>query len=171
MKNYLKAGYPLLWVQTHEEDRAIDYYSAQVQDYHLYSWDIMSAMKELGTSKVVDAPEPVAALNMISTLPEGTILFLKDFHKFIDTLEIFRTIKNLIPSLKSMDKHIVFISPVLKIPVELEKDITVLEFGLPTVEELTGTAKKIVVENELDIEVDPVAVSSGKGLKIGRAHV
>lgn len=172
MRDYLKAGYPLLWVQTHEEDRAIKSYASEVNGngYHIYVWDIVGGFKDMATGKAQDMADPLAPLTTALTLPEGSVVFLKDYHVFIENVEIFRTIKNIAVGLKSTDKHLVFISPVLKIPVELEKDITVLEFNLPNVEELETVAKQIVEENELDIEIDRNAVVSGKGLTLNEAE-
>jgi len=99
-------------------------------------------------------------------LPETSMIFLKDFHKFITSVEIFRTIKNLIPILKATDRHLVIVSPIINIPVELEKDITILPFELPTIGELVEIAQKIISENELSIPIDEKTISVGKGLTL-----
>jgi len=168
--NYLKAGYPCLWVQTHEEGRAISQLSQEAEGYSVFSWDIVSGLKDHATGQVRQMPDPLKPLQAVSTLPESSILFLKDFHKFIGAVEIFRTAKNLIPVLKSTDRHIVIVSPVLNIPVELEKDITVLNFQLPTVSELLETAQRIVQENDLAIAIDERAIAAGKGLTLHEAE-
>jgi len=169
-QNYLKAGYPFLWVQTHEEGRAISALSQQAEGYSIYSWDIISGLKDHTSGQVRQMPDPLKPLQSIPTLPESSILFLKDFHKFISSVEVFRTVKNIIPVLKATDRHIVIVSPVLNIPVELEKDITVLNFHLPTVAELLETASRIVSENELAIAIDEKAIASGKGLTLHEAE-
>ncbi|MCX7858415.1 MAG: AAA family ATPase, partial [Deltaproteobacteria bacterium] len=102
--------------------------------------------------------------------PEGVILFLKDFHRFINAVDIIRTMKNLVPVLKATDRHIVLISPVLQIPVELEKDMTVLDFELPTVAELLEVANRIVQDNALDISVDEKVIAAAKGLTLAEAE-
>jgi len=170
MKDHLKAGYPLLWVCTHEEERAIFQLSQEAEGYHIYSWDIVAGLKDHATGQVRQMPDPLKPLQAVTTLPEETVLFLKDFHKFIGSVEVFRTVKNLIPVLKATDRHVVIVSPVLNIPIELEKDITVLNFQLPTVAELIETAKKIVEENALSVEVDEKAISAGKGLTLHEAE-
>lgn len=42
---YLSAGYPLLWVQTHEESRAIKSLSEESEGYMIYSYDIIQGLK------------------------------------------------------------------------------------------------------------------------------
>ncbi|MCS7135339.1 MAG: AAA family ATPase [Candidatus Aenigmarchaeota archaeon] len=170
--NYIKAGYPLLYVQTYEEERAILSFTniAQEAGYACFSWDIVAGLRDLVTGQARQMPDPLKPLQAIVSLPEGVILFLKDFHRFINAVEILRTLKNLVPVLKATDRHIVLVSPVLQIPVELEKDITVLDFELPTVAELLELANKIVQDNALDISVDERAIAAAKGLTLAEAE-
>ncbi len=168
--DYLKAGYPCLWVQTHEEGRCISVLSQQAERYSVYSWDIVGGLLDHQMDQVRHMPDPIKPLQSIPSLPESSILFLKDFHRFINAIEVIRTVKNLIPVLKATDRHLVVVSPVLQIPVELEKDITVLPFLLPTVAELLETAKRIVQENDLSVEVDERAIQAGKGLTLHEAE-
>jgi len=169
-KYYLKAGYPCLWVQTHEEGRAISQLSQEAEGYSIYSWDIVDGLRDHATGQARLMPDPIKPLQAVLGLPESSILFLLDFHKFISSVEVFRTVKNLIPALKATDRHLVIVSPILSIPIELEKDITVLNFQLPTVQELLETATRIVTENELGVAVDEHAISAGKGLTLHEAE-
>ena len=169
---YLKAGYPLIWVRTHEETRAFAMLSENVQEeYGIYSWDIVTGIKGNGTEPQI-VKEPAKVLQTIKSLPDGTVVFLKDFHKFLGNVEILRTLKNLIPDLKAGDKHIAFISPVFNpMPVELEKEIVIYDFALPTVGELVESAKRIVVVNQLDdIPIDEQAIQASKGLTLHEAE-
>lgn len=168
--DYLRAGYPLLWVQTHEENRAISVLSQEAQGYQVYSWDIVGGLKDHQTGQSRQMADPLKPLQAASTLPEGAILFLLDFHRFINAVEVYRTIKNLVPILKATDRHMVIVSPVLQIPVELEKDITVLPFELPTVAELLETATRIVADNGLEVQIDEKTIASGKGLTLHEAE-
>jgi len=167
---YLKAGYPAIWIETHEEFRAIATLSLESSGYATFSWDMVSGLKDHATGQVTSCPTPVKVLQTISTMKEGTVIFLKDFHKFLGNIEVLRSVKNLIPVLKASDKHIVFISPVVQIPVELEKDVTVLPFALPTVEELMKVAEKMVKDNDMKIEINKQIVSVGKGLTLQEAE-
>lgn len=167
---YLKAGYPCLWVETHEEERAVRTLSLEAEGYRILSWDIVSGLRDHTSGQVRSVSDPLKALQTIPTLPEGSLVFLRDFHRFINSIEIIRTIKNLIPALKSTDRHLIVVSPVLQIPVELEKEITVLAFGLPTVDDLLNVASRIVTENDLAAAVDEQAVAAGRGLTLHEAE-
>jgi hypothetical protein len=169
-KDYLSAGYPALWVQTHEEGRAIRTLSESAPEYHAFVWDLVDGLLECETGKVQAIRDPVKAIQCVTGLPEQSIVFMKDFHKFMKSIEVYRSFKNILWALKSTDRHIIFISPVVEIPIEVESDITLYEFGLPGAEEMLNLATKIVSENGLDIEVDPHAISAGKGLTLDGAE-
>jgi len=177
---YLKSGYPVLWVQTHEEDRAIETLlaeaNASVQTegdelaYKGFTWDTVAGLKDLQTGQTRKMGDPLAPINEVLRLPESSVLFLKDYHKFIKGVDVYRAIKNAIPSLKSTYRHIVIVSPVVQIPVEIEKDITLSPFSLPTTGELVTLAKKVVESNELDLEVDENVIACGQGLTLAEAE-
>jgi hypothetical protein len=169
-KDHLSAGYPAIWVQTHEESRAIRSLSTMAADYHTFTWDIVNGLIEVATGKIINAKDPVRAINEVNNLPESSVIFMKDFHKFIKNLEVFRTFKNILWNLKSTDRHIVFVSPVVDIPVEVEKDITIYEFGLPTTDDIKSLAENIFKANGVDGEVDVNIVSAGKGLTLDEAE-
>lgn len=180
---YLKAGYPALWIETHEEFRAIATLASEAQGYSIFSWDIVSGLKDHATGRIDPCPTPNKILQIISSMlapestsqtakarKEGTVIFLKDFHKFLGNVEVLRMTKNLLSDLKAHDNHIVFISPIIQIPVELEKDITVLPFSLPTVEDLMKVAERLLRDNEIDAKVDQGVISAGKGLTLQEAE-
>lgn len=163
-KDYLSAGYPALWVQTHEESRAIRTLSDSAPEYHAFVWDLVEGLLECKTGKVQAIRDPVKAIQAATSLPESSIVFMKDFHKFLKSIEVYRSFKNILWALQSTDRHIVFVSPVIEIPTEVEKDITIYEFALPTTEDITALATKIVQENNLDIVVNANDMAAGKGL-------
>ncbi len=167
---YLKAGYPCLWVQTHEEDRAIRTLTGEAEGYRVLSWDLVSGLKDHTSGQLRPMPDPLKPLQAIPMLPEGSLIFLRDFHRFISSIEIIRTIKNFVPILKATDKHLIIVSPVLQIPVELEKEMTVFPFGLPSTDDLLTIAARMVEENSLTVAVDERAVIAGKGLTLHEAE-
>lgn len=170
IEDYLKAGYPALWIQTHEEQRAISTMEKQLQGYHIYSWDLVDGLHDHQTGQKRQMPDPLKPLQTILSLPESSVVFLKDFHRFVQAVEIVRTIKNILPVLKATDKHIIMVSPVVDIPVELEKDITYKNFPLPDVKEMLEVAHRIVKENGLNVTVDEKAITAGKGLTLHEAE-
>ena len=185
---YLKAGYPALWVETHEEFRAIVTLAFEASGYSVFSWDIITGTKDHATGKYtvdrndkgVPQPEtPLKALRRFQEAKEDSVLFLKDYHKYLNnSIEVLRMTKNLIGEIKAKSKHIIIVSPVVQIPVELEKDFTLLPFILPTVDDLVKVAEKIIKDNgiytdkekKVYMKVDEQTVSVGRGLTLNEAE-
>ncbi|MEN9238662.1 MAG: AAA family ATPase, partial [Thermostichus sp. DG_1_6_bins_120] len=63
-------------------------------------------------------------------------------HDFLDNTEVKRWIRDAVSSLKGSHKTILLMSPVQVIPVELEKDISVVEFPLPDMATLERTLNR-----------------------------
>lgn len=168
--NYLKAGYPCLWVETHEEARCINELRNQATMYDTYEWDIIQGFKDHQKDTNKPLLDPISPFDEIKKLPQASVIFMKDFHKYIAGVEVYRTVKNILDHLKTNYKHIIFVGPEINIPIELEKDITVFEFGLPSVDLLIAVAERMVEENELDITIDHNDIAAGKGLTLNEAE-
>jgi SpoVK/Ycf46/Vps4 family AAA+-type ATPase len=101
------------------------------------------------------------------SLQEDSVLFLLDFHTYIKGPDVYRVIKNNIPLWAASGRHVVVISPLLAIPAELAKLVTVIDFELPDVEELKAIAGKLVDAERKkghEISYNPVDVEYAKGL-------
>lgn len=169
--SYLKAGYPLLYVETFEEDRVISSLSSQSNGYKCYIWDIVDGLRACDGSSRREIDNPVEAISTIVSLPEESVLYVKDAHRFLEDLILVRTIKNIIIDCKSSSKHICLIAPILKVPIELQKDITIIPFDLPSVEELCTTARRLMDDNGLDSAgLDLGIIGAAKGLTINEAE-
>lgn len=142
--SYLRAGYPALWVQTDEESRALSVLYQESGDCSCFTWDMVTGITELSTGNVKAGANPLQAIQSVSSLPENSVLFLLDFHVFLKSPEIVRAIKNSLPGCKASGRHLVIVSPVLAIPVELSKLVTVVDFDLPGVQELQAIAQGVV---------------------------
>jgi SpoVK/Ycf46/Vps4 family AAA+-type ATPase len=87
---------------------------------------------------------------------DAAIYLLKDLHFFLrsdsaspyvpglDVITLIRKLRDLIQPLKQSQKTVCLLSPVLRFPVELEKDITILDFSLPTQDELADALARVV---------------------------
>lgn len=174
-QHYLHAGYPLIMVRTHEEDRAIEALTANAQGYRVFRWDVIDglwdcrtnkAVKHIPVSNVEIGPlnNPVAPLRLICDFPTKTIFFLKDFHRYINSIEVYQTLKNVMPLVEVSKKHIVLVSPTMDVPIELEKDITMIDFPLPATADITRSAKALVKMVGLDLDVTEQMIASALGL-------
>lgn len=133
----IRSGHPALWVQTHEERRCLQVLAltAKALKWELWEWAVTTGWTSNG--KGYEAGSASEALKVLETdLPKESICVLKDFHPYVtpDEAQIVRHLRDLMPILKRADetKVLVLLSPVLAIPVELEKEIVVVDFPMPT---------------------------------------
>jgi ATP-dependent 26S proteasome regulatory subunit len=187
-KDYLGAGYPIIWVHTQEEGRAVKDLLASAVDMDVdgkgsgkkcYWWDSATGFVEMdekkGAKNVREMPQPLDALKTFEGMPEDTLLFLPDFHFYAHkgAPVLIRKLKDMIQGLKENSKHIVITSAIINIPVEMEKDILLLDFPLPTVEELTAMASALVKGNAEEfrsVKVNKDVMLPGKGLTMAEAE-
>jgi hypothetical protein len=79
---------------------------------------------------------PEAAVEWVIRQREPGIYIFKDLHPFKDSPAVTRCLRDAIVALKGTRKTIVLMSPVQEIPIELEKEVVVLDFPLPSMGEL-----------------------------------
>lgn len=137
----VRARYPLVWLETYEETRAIQLLEsvAKEQGKKIAVWSVTSGLTTLdGKSIGENTRDPEGVLNAIQENKEQMIVVLKDLHKFLpeQDVTVYRKLRDLYDSLKATSKTIFILSPIVKIPTELSKSITVLTLPLPEKDEL-----------------------------------
>ena len=141
-KSYLRAGYAALWINTLEPQRAEQVLGqialeTKQDDASPLHWDISQGMINLATGVVTPCPSPVQALQAAAKAPDGTVVFLHNLHRVIGSLEVLQVIQNIAPTLKSKGNCLVVLAPSSeKLPEELARVFTTMEFELPTKGEL-----------------------------------
>jgi len=137
----LRARYPILYISTLEEERveASIRQSAQSQGNRaVYIWDFVEGYQGNANDAGKAQRNPLQALEQVEKLPANApaIFVLRDFHRFLDDISISRKLRNLARLLKSQPKNIVLLAPNVTIPEDLSEVLTVMEFSLPTGEEI-----------------------------------
>lgn len=137
----IKAGYPAIYLQTHEEERALGYIeeAAKQTGRKVYTWLLMKGLTSKtgkGDGKIADSEEPGQALEQAGKLDQNSIVVLRHYHHFLDSPPAQAYLVDLIPKFKASRRMFVFLSPVLKMPPELEKLLSLVEMPLPVSEEL-----------------------------------
>jgi len=154
---FLKARYPVIYINTIEEDR-VEYIIRKNVKINLkrsiYSWDFVDGYTNNPNNQGFGSRNPLQALELIERLnPETPAIFLlKDFNRFLNDLAISRKLRNLSRILKLQPKTIIIIGSELKIPIELQDLITILQFQLPTQEEIVKELERLL--NSLKITID-----------------
>jgi len=152
----IRARYPLIYLLSWEERRveALLRRVAEKRRKRLFTWTVTEGIVAIDTVRPtpVDpgATSPLKALEYIAHSRDAAIFVLKDLHLFIqdtrllETISIIRKLRDMVSPLKKSEKTIILLSPVLRYPVELEKDITILDYSLPTRDELSDALDLIV---------------------------
>lgn len=137
----IRARYPLVYIPTREEERAeeaIANVASKTGNRAVYVWDFVDGYRGNPNDVGAARRNPLQALEFVEKLSPSAsaVLILRDFHRFLDDIAISRKLRNLARLLKSQPKNIIILSAQLTIPDELSELLTVLEFPLPTVDEI-----------------------------------
>jgi ATP-dependent 26S proteasome regulatory subunit len=146
----IRARYPLLYLVSWEEQRVEELLGrlAKNRGKELLTWSVTRGLRRVvgGRAPVLldKTGSPRSAIGAIASLTGPAIVVLEDLHPFLDDPEVVRALRELAHSLKRTQTTAVLLSPVLKIPPELEKEITVVDVPLPTYEDLRQLLGEIV---------------------------
>ncbi|MGK7950072.1 MAG: AAA family ATPase [Xenococcaceae cyanobacterium] len=171
----LRACYPLIYISTTEEERlerAIASVGERVGNRQVYIWDFVDGYQENPNNTGLGQRNPLQALEFVEKLPikAGGIFILRDFQRFLEDISISRKLRNLARSLKSQPKNIVIISSQVEIPPELTEVLTVIDFPLPSAQEIKTEIQRLVLATgqTLTDKLLNEIVRSAQGLSLER---
>jgi AAA+ superfamily predicted ATPase len=148
----IRARYPIIYLVSWEEARVLEAMKdvATSMSKLVYTWSCTDGFDN--ESFNLDEGQKVnPALDRVVTSPERAIFVFKDLHAFLDDHRVVRKLRDVANHLRRSYKTVIILSPVLKIPVELEKDITVIDVPLPDEAEMS-----VILRNFLDaVRVHP----------------
>jgi SpoVK/Ycf46/Vps4 family AAA+-type ATPase len=155
---FLKARYPIIYINTIEEDRVEYIIRKNIKtnlNRSIYSWDFVDGYTNNPNNEGFAKRNPLQALELVERLSAETpaLFILKDFNRFLTDLSISRKLRNISRILKLQPKTIIIIGSDLTIPKELQDLLTVLQFQLPLENEISQELERLV--NSLNIKLDP----------------
>jgi len=168
----IRARYSLLYVVSWEERRVLAALQEIVvgQDKQFHTWCETTGLRGAaktparpmaGGSAEAKARDPLAVLETIRTNPEAAVYVLKDFHVFLSpgyphASAVIRKLRDLADALHTAYTTVILLSPVLQLPDELQKDVTVIDYDLPGLRELEGLLNRAIdsVRGQPGINVD-----------------
>jgi len=150
---HIKAKYPIILVESYEENRVITAAKNatkcdQLKEMGVISWSVTRGLERISregeTMYTVqkDINDPIQLLNEIEKYIRPAIFVVKDIHPFLldpsGAATLTRKIRDIYAVLKcsDIDKVIIFVSPSMTIPCDLQKCIVVIDLPLPTKDEL-----------------------------------
>ena len=162
LANLLRARFPYLYISTSEESRVLALIGSVATNVPLirtvrkvFEWSLTDGLTDSGKAAGDDSKSALKALEFIDHYKEPAIFVLKDFHVFFGAnnrqadIVVIRKMRDLLPKLKQSQspKNVVFVTPMLLLPSDLEKDITIVEFALPSFEEISRVLKEMIETN------------------------
>ena len=170
----VQAQYPLIYLITPEEERAeqaIEKIAKDNAEYkRVFVWTVTRGMVEYGQSRQStqhNTVSPEAAIEWTTRQKEGGIYIFKDLHPFIEGPSNNKMAKRRIASFKGSDKVIILMSPVQAVPIELEKEVVVLDYPLPNLTELNHVLSDRLAQSKtkrLDTETREKLLKAALGL-------
>ncbi|PJI07519.1 MULTISPECIES: AAA family ATPase [Clostridium] len=162
LANLFKARFPYVYISTWEEERVMEEIEDLANDVELIRtprkviyWSQTEGIKGEEVNGSDETKNPLKALEFIEKFQEASIFVLKDFHVYFGVhgknidYQIIRKIRDMVPRLKQSPKpkSIVFISPFLVLPDDLQKDITIVDFDFPSIEEIRNVLDEMIRVN------------------------
>lgn len=147
--NLVNAGFPYIYIPSYEEERITNTIKSIIADRELiksdrklFIWTQTDGLVCDG-AKTRDTSDPMGAIENVAKSKDDAIYIFKDFHVYFGAdrtsrpdYAVIRKLRDIIPLLKSSRKTIVFIASKLVIPCDMEKEISILDFDLPTADEI-----------------------------------
>lgn len=177
MKTHIQANYSLLYFLTWEEERALEKLDEIAKELRrrFFVWSETKGLKNYALDKSEDEEltDPEAILDYVENFSGKGIFALLDFHEFLNDRTVKRRLKEVGQSLRKSHKNIVLVSATMNLPVELSKEVVVLDLDLPSVQELSDSLDKItetLKTKEVSVELPPnireKIIKAGQGLTL-----
>jgi SpoVK/Ycf46/Vps4 family AAA+-type ATPase len=150
VNDLVRAAYPLIYVLSSEEERVEKglLHVAAERGRKFLSWSTTEGIfeihrDEMGSEQRVpirsrELRDPLRALEYVGDSNEKALFVLRDFHPYMQDPTIVRRLRDLVRYVKKSNtsKTLILLSPILKIPPELEKEVTVVDYEHPSPEDL-----------------------------------
>ena len=163
LAEYIAACFTGLWIASHEHEDALREIAGlcREHDWRLAHWNIDQGL-QLPATQQPGARQPdeqstdtggndplaaIRAINALATEDGSAVLVLENFHRFLQSAEVVQALAGQILAGKQNRTFLVILSPVVDVPTELQKLITVVEHELPTREQLEEIARGVATED------------------------
>jgi len=164
MYQHQQAAYPYLWIASSEEDRIIRENRRIIPpEINFFRWDVADGFQRFvnadgngtwiwkgGNEEVRTPPD---ALRACKSIPQDSIVFMFDFHFWLQDPEVQRCALNIKEYLKANRIMVAFLSYGKEIPAAVRDSIKVMEFAMPTEDELCALLEKTAHTKDEDGDV------------------
>ncbi len=144
LRQLIRARFPLLYLQTPEETRALQAIVAALADpsvrrRDVHTWTATNGLARLGDTGAPETRNPGPALGAAAKLDLASVVVFFDLHPWLGTAtqpadpQLVRQLRDLAQQYRdgAQPRMLILVSPLLRIPPELENTVTVVDFPLP----------------------------------------
>lgn len=162
LSRLFRARFPYIYITTWEEDRAISLIKKIAKSEKLirvprevYIWTQTNGFLLEG-QKIDGTQSPDKAIDFIRECNKNAVFVMCDFHVFFGVkgrqvdYNVVRRLRDNISDLKTSKfrKNVIFIASELLIPETMQKEITILDMPLPTLDDIKSKLDKMVTQNK-----------------------
>ena len=148
----VRAAFAGVWIVSYEKNDAIRELAdlCREESWTLSTWNVATGLTVNGQKVPDAATDPLAAVKAAEAVCAGedttSVLVLEDFHHFLQSPEIIASVAHQVLLGKQTRSVLVVLSPIVKLPVELEKLFTIIEHELPDRAQLRTIASELATE-------------------------
>jgi SpoVK/Ycf46/Vps4 family AAA+-type ATPase len=153
----IRSRYPVIYITTWEEERVLSCLRGLFNNYRqkrkLYTWSITEGLGVDGTGAQDKTMDLSNTLDHILSSDEAAVYILKDVHHFFEDKQVIRKFRDIYNKLRRTYKNVIILSTKFEIPGDLNKEITVVDFPLPSLKELEKKLDEIINTVKLNPEI------------------
>ena len=190
LSSFFRARFPYIYITTWEEERAVSLIKRIAKSEKLikvprevYVWTQTNGFM-LNGQKIDGTNSPDKAIDFIKDCSKNAVFLMCDFHVYFGVkgrqvdYNVVRRLRDIIFELKTSKfrKNVIFIASELLIPESMQKEITILDMPLPTLDEIKAKLDKMVSQNnqidtsDLDEEGKEKLCKAALGLTLQEAE-
>lgn len=193
LEQLLRARFPVIYIESFEETRVIQEVTSLLASTDSFrvqrdiaEWSVTEGIRWTNGKSQANSSNISEALGIAHNHPDPAVFIFKDAHAFLgDQMRpadptVIRRIRDIARDFKESanPKSLILISPVLNLPVDIEKEVTVLDFPLPSEAEIRGALDQIISANSVSgrivVEINEADkekfAKAAAGLTLGEAE-
>lgn len=151
LARYMDAGFPIIYLNTFEEDKVDSIIKQVAVDKEIYEWNEINGYIDFVTRTPMAEDFSLEMMLDQLKLPElldRKVLILKDVLSYLENFKIVSKIKGIARMInQGADATIIIVSNTLVIPKELEKYISILEMDYLNSNEIEQIILNFITEN------------------------
>lgn len=172
LASYFDAGYPVVAVETCEEQRLLEDCKERWGKNKIFSIAASGGLRDENSGKVIEATSNFSKSFGHLTQTRESFLVVFDFQHMINSASAYRPLLQVLSECKSRGSMIILVAPTWNIPPELKHEVPVLSLPLPSPEELEIPLKTVTESagdgnGEADVQE---LTSAARGLTLAEAE-